>query len=453
VPAADHPQIIRRSSADHPRGRSTIVLTSDGRIRGHDYRGNGMRWAARLYRWLGRTTSEHPFATDVVFAAVVGALTVAGVLSAEPAGSQRDADALAVVLVVAQAAALVFRRRAPFASLVGVMLPVTVFWVLDYATNFDAMSLISVYSATAHSQRSRRVVWRVVGSIIAVLTAVGLAGVLSPEEDLPPIAVLGIAAIHVSGAAVGEVVHERRRRLAELEERAVRAEAERELLARQAVLRERTSIARDLHDVVAHGMSVMVVQAGAAQRLVRTQPERAEAALEQIQRTGREALTEMRRMLGVLRNEHDAAELDPQPTLDDLGAMVQRCIDAGIPTELTVVGEPPARSAAAELTAYRIVQEALTNVIKHAGRPVRAAVRLTYTDDQVRLEILDDGIGATDGALAATTGHGLVGMRERVELYHGTLRAGARPGGGFRVSAVIPLDPAPSAAPTTRVAS
>jgi signal transduction histidine kinase len=402
-----------------------------------------MRWSswlvAPVMRWVGR----HQLVADALFAALIGGLSIAGLLSATPDGTQRDADAIGVAFLTAQAVALVFRRRAPLVSLAALSVPVIAFWVRDYATNFDVISLIGVYSATANSTRARRRVSWVVGGVIGLLTVVALLGVLSPEEDLPPVAVLGIAAIHVTAAVVGEMVHDRRLRVVELEERAIRAEAERELLAREAVLRERAEIARDLHDVVAHGMSVMVVQAGAAQRLLATQPERAAEALEHVQVTGREALSEMRRMLGVLRSEDRDAELTPQPTLADLGAMVQRCNDAGVPVELTIEGTPSATTPGAEVAVYRVAQEALTNVIRHAGRPARATVRVTFLGDRVRLEVDDDGRGASPDELRSTTGHGLVGMRERVELYGGTLHAHARPGGGFRVAATIPLVPEP----------
>lgn len=401
-----------------------------------------VRRVTRIAHLSGRVTrwgAEHPRWVDAGFAVIIGAFTVTGLLTADPERSQRSADVWGVLLIVLQVAAFSFRRRAPLMAFAALAVPVMTFWIADYATNFDAISLLGAYAATAHSHRSRRVVWTVVGVIVAVLTSIAIAGVLSPHEDLPLVAVFGIAAVHITAAVVGEVMHDRRLRLIELEDRALRAEAERELLARDAVLQERASIARDLHDVVAHGMSVMVVQAGAAQRLLTSDPERASTALEHVQSTGREALVEMRRMLGVLRGDDGVAELVPQPNLDHLAAMVQRCNDAGVPTELTIDGEPPARAAGAEMAAYRIVQEALTNVVKHAGRPVRATVRVRYTPEHVRLEVDDDGRGATDSDVAASTGHGLIGMRERVELYRGTIHAGPRPGGGFRVDATIPL--------------
>lgn len=390
----------------------------------------------RLTRW----SAAHPFPTDVLFAVLVGTMSVLGYFSAEVAASERDADLGGLLLIVAMTAGLAVRRRKPFICLAVVLGATVVFWISDYATNFDVFSLLAVYSATVHGGTDRRRVWTVVGSTVAALTAIGIAGVLSPSEDLPAAAIFGIAAIHLTAAVAGEVVYERRQRLAALEQRAVRAEAERELLAQQAVLDERTRIARDLHDIVSHGMSVMVVQAGAAQRVVDAHPDQARQALEHIQITGRLALGDMRRMLGVLRDDDGSVELSPQPTIDDVHDIVDHCVEAGIPTELIIDGERHDAAAGAEMTSYRIVQEALTNVIKHAGRPARAVVRITNLSDAIRVEITDDGCGASTREIDQATGHGLIGMRERVELYGGRFGAGPRPGGGFRVDATIPFD-------------
>ncbi len=386
-------------------------------------------------RWLG----AHPVAFDVAFAALVGALTLLGYVTATPAGSELGQDVLGGALIVVQAVSFAFRRVRPLMSFAVTIAASMTFWVADYPTNFEAFSLLAVYSAVVHGGSDRRRVWRVVGSGVVVITAVVVAGVISPTEDLSLAALVGITTIHVTAAVIGEVVHDRRRRLAELELRAERAEAERELLARQAVLDERTRIARDLHDAVAHGVSVMVVQAGAAERLVGNDDDRARQALRNVQAAGREALSEMRRMLGVLRDDGTEAVLAPQPTLDDLAGIVQHCIDAGVPTELIVEGERSRVTPGADTTGFRVVQEALTNVIKHAGRPVRSAVHVTYLPEAISVEVVDDGAGATTAQLAATTGHGLIGMRERVELYGGRLRVGPRPGGGFRVAATIPV--------------
>lgn len=387
-----------------------------------------MRWAA-----------DHPLMLDVGFALLVGGLTLAGHLSAEVTDSERAPNLWSVALIAGMTIAFADRRRRPLASMAAVVALTLVFWVADFSTQFEVFSLLTIYAAAAHGGDDRRRVWRVVGLGVAAMSLVALVGVLAPSEDLPAVAVIGIAAIHLTAAVAGDAVFERRRRVQDLERRALRAESERELLTQQAVLAERARIARDLHDVVAHGLSVMVVQAGAAQRMLASDPDRSRQALESVQSSGRQALGEMRRMLGVLRNDREVPDLAPQPTLDDLGRIVQECADAGVPTELTIDGEPSCRSAGAEMVAYRIVQEALTNVIRHAGRPVQASVRVTYAGEQVRLEIDDTGRGATLADVEASTGHGLMGMRERVELYRGTFRAGPRPGGGFRVAATVPL--------------
>ena len=386
-------------------------------------------WAAR-----------HPAVTDVLVALLVGAASLAGYLTASATGSERSQDAIGAVLIVGQTVAFAFRRSNPLTSFAVVSTLTMAFWVSDYPTNVDVFSLLTVYAATAHGGPNRTKVWRVVGTGVGGFTAVALLGVLSPSEDLPAAAVIGISIVHVTAAVTGEIIYDRRRRLFEFEQRAIRAENERLLMARQAVLDERATIARDLHDVVAHGMSVMIVQAGAAERMLTRDPDAATEALRHIQAAGREALSEMRRMLAVLRDEHSSSvELSPQPTMSDLEQVVRRCSDAGVPTELVTEGEMPAGAVGESMAAYRVAQEALTNVIKHAGSSARAIVKVQYRPDRIVVEVLDTGAGASDAMLRASTGHGFVGMRERVDLYGGTLRFGPRPGGGFRVVATIPL--------------
>jgi signal transduction histidine kinase len=218
------------------------------------------------------------------------------------------------------------------------------------------------------------------------------------------------------------------------------AEEAHEAEAARAVAEERRRIAREMHDVVAHSMSVMVVQAGGARRILRQDPARADAAGEQIERTGREALAEMRRMLGFLRaGEDDPTE--PQPGLERLDALVARTRDAGLPVTVRVVGEPRRLSSGLDLTAYRIVQEGLTNALKHAGgAPTEVDVR--WGAQRLELEIRDDGRGRppTRPPNGDGGGHGLVGMQERVRLYGGELRAGRSENGGFAVLARLPLN-------------
>jgi signal transduction histidine kinase len=402
---------------------------------------DSIRRAAERALAFGRV---HRTGVDVAFGMFIGAISVVGYLTAEGTASERDQDAAGLLIVLALTALLTQRRRHALWVMAATVPLEIAFWVADYPTNFDVFPILTLYAATAHSSEPRRRVWAWTATAIAVYTAVALVGVLSPEEELPAVAFLGVLVLFGTSAVVGELVHQRRERLRELEVRALRAEGERELLARQAVLDERARIARDLHDVVAHAMSVMVVQAGAAERLVEQSPERARQALVNIQDAGREALADMRRMLGVLREDGGPVELSPQPSMDDVRQVVQRCNESGVPTDLQIDGAPPPRAAGPEMTGYRIVQEALTNVIKHAGRPARAVVRITYRDGQMRVEVIDDGAGASSTSLERATGHGLIGMRERVELYHGTLHVGPRPGGGFRVAATIPLEVSPT---------
>ena len=231
----------------------------------------------------------------------------------------------------------------------------------------------------------------------------------------------------------------RRRRLAtvELRDRAARLEREREERARAAVAEERGRIARELHDVIAHSMSVIVVQAGAAEQILEHDPARAREALRSIRRAGTDALEEMRRLLGILRHEDEELTLAPQPSIARLNELLGQARAGGLPVELVVDGQPRQLAPGVELAAYRIVQEALTNSRKHAGT-AHAKVIVRYAPDALELDVVDDGRAARKGE---GTGHGLVGMRERAALYGGVLEAGARPEGGFAVHARLPLDP------------
>jgi signal transduction histidine kinase len=238
--------------------------------------------------------------------------------------------------------------------------------------------------------------------------------------------------------AVGRAMAARGRLTAELHEAALRADEEREAGAARAVADERRRIAREMHDVVAHSVSMMVIQAGGARRILDRDPARAAAAATLIERAGREALVEMRHLLGLLHAGDESAEYAPQPTLANLDGLVERARTAGLPVRLAVEGERPELTAGLDLAAYRVVQEALTNVIKHGGC-APTDVRVHYRADAVEVVVSNEE-RAGAGPRLDGSGQGLVGMRERVRMYGGELHAGPRPGGGFELAVRLPLE-------------
>ncbi|MGH8793667.1 MAG: sensor histidine kinase [Stackebrandtia sp.] len=313
---------------------------------------------------------------------------------------------------------------------------------LDYAAwNAAAFtSMILGYTLASH-QRLRLAI---AGNVIlwGVVTAMSL---FASEEEMGMTLTATLITNYlfaITAFGIGRAVYTRRRRLEELRERARLAEENQAAHAAQAVAEERRRIARELHDVVAHHISVMGVLATGARRTLHRDPTAADEALKTIETTGRTTLREMKRLLNVLRtsDEFGDEELAPQPSLDGVHSLVSQLRDTGLNVNLVVDGEPYSLDPGVALTVYRIVQESLTNTLKHAG-PARAGVRIQYGEESLDVEVADTGVGqrivTSD---PGRVGHGLVGMRERVALYGGTLRTGPRPGGGFRVHAVIPID-------------
>ena len=237
----------------------------------------------------------------------------------------------------------------------------------------------------------------------------------------------------------GRALRDRRKRTDELERLTEQLREERDNRARVAVLDERARIAREMHDVVAHSVSLMVVQTGAARHLLDEDREQSRSALYAVEDAGRQALQELRRALGILRGGMEPVALTPQPGLGELDALLERTRTSGLPVELTQTGEPQPLAPGVDLTVFRIVQEALTNTLKHAG-PATAQVTLDWQPRALTVEISDDGRGP-DGRPASPDSHGLVGMRERVAVYGGTVETGARDATGFTVRARIPLEP------------
>jgi signal transduction histidine kinase len=371
------------------------------------------------------------------------ALAAAGVGTAffvsEPmaTGLPRGTLALGYGLMLLHTLPLAARRRFPLPVLVTSVASGLAFAALGLLPPMalGPAILVAVYSVAAYGDR-----WvSLAGLAVAEL---GLAAVQLPRArfDAPP-ARVGYALIFAAAWLLGYFAHNYRAYAARLEERTAELEQAREELARRAVTEERLRLARELHDVVAHSMSVIAVQSGVGAHVADSQPEEIGKVLAAIETTSRSALTELRRLLGVLRQDSEPpGSLTPVPGLADLDSLLAEVGKAGLAVKLRVEGTPSPLPAGVDLSAYRIVQEALTNVVKHAG-PSRAQVTICYRDRDLTVEVTDDGRGA--GAVAGDgqvgTGHGLIGMRERVAAFGGDLEVGPRRDGGFRVAARLPL--------------
>ncbi len=403
--------------------------------------GYGRVAMSRLHpiRWL----RGHPEAGDWLLAILVTTTAIAshafGSAELEPAASP---SVWRTALVVAATLPIAWRRRSPIAILFVVL---TAQLACEVTETFGAGWIgvvVAMYTMAAHCTgrgRNRAVI--VVGAIMALIV---LGALIDTPEEVTD--VLGMGVVLIAAFTIGDNMRRRRDRIEHLAERAERAEREQELLARQRVTEERTRIARELHDVVAHSVSVMVIQAGAARRQLATNPETAKGALEVIELTGREAMDEMRRILGVLRDDavdDGGPELVPQPSLASIAELVAG--DPTLPSHYVVDGDLPASiPPSIELSAYRIVQEALTNVRKHAGTVRQVEVAIGHADGALRIEISDDGWGASSAPTdddGSHIGHGITGMQERVALCGGTLAVGPRSGGGWRVRASLPTGP------------
>jgi len=283
------------------------------------------------------------------------------------------------------------------------------------------------------------------GILAALIATAGITIYFATDRGDPGLTqAVSTWATYAVGWGLGIYARSRREYTNIVEERASLLEREREVRAREAVADERARIARELHDIVGHALNLIVIQSGGAQRVFQSKPELARDSLASIESTGRQALTDMERMLGILRGTEEADEaLSPQPGLSQIESLAARVSEAGLPVEVTIEGTPVALPSSVDLSAYRIIQEALTNALKHAG-PAHASVKIRYGPDSLELEITDDGRGASgEGAGSRQGGRGLIGMRERVGLFGGELSVGPRPGGGFRVHVRLPLGGGP----------
>ncbi|GHB59802.1 two-component sensor histidine kinase [Streptomyces viridiviolaceus] len=384
--------------------------------------------------------AAHPLALDAALAAAVLACMVAGSF-VEPHGRAgvtwgvRTPDPLSLLLMALGAAALVFRRRAPITVLaltsgVSVVECVTG----DPRAPVVMSAVVALYTVAATTDRPTT--WRVGLLTMTVLTgAAMLAGPLPwyAQENLAVFAWTGI------GATAGDAVRSRRAFVHAIRERAERAERTREEEARRRVAEERLRIARDLHDVVAHHIALVNVQAGVAAHVMDKRPDQAKEALAHVREASRSALDELRATVGLLRQSDDpAAPTEPAPGLDRLDELVGTFRNAGLHVEVARADQGTTLPAAVDLAAYRVIQEALTNVQKHAGPEAKAEVSVVRVGPNIEITVLDDGTGEHDTP-AAGGGHGLLGMRERVTAVRGTLTTGPRYGGGFRVHAILPV--------------
>jgi signal transduction histidine kinase len=515
-----------------------------------------MRGLRHPYRW-GR---DHPLVVDLAFALVIASFGIlTDLLASEPRDAYvRDPDVLSVVLTVAGTLPLALRRRYTIPTYVVIMASAAAYYTRDYAGGGPMVGLlIGLYGVAAHCGR-RVAAWTLALTLVLQIGATSI----DPSEEDTVFSIIALAALLTAAWVIGDNIRVRRAYVTAVEDRAAQLEREQDAQARRAVLEERSRIARELHDIVAHSMSVMVVQAGAARRTIDRDPGRAVEAISQIETTGRDALAEMRRVVTVLRSDGDrdrpspptpmpaspglpglpgssgaialtgspassgstgttgspassgssgttgspassgssgttgatassgssgssgltgtsgptgptgatgegaepahggegghdgragreagpegSGPLDrdallPQPRLDELPSLVEQCREAGLPVEVQIAGDQRPLPSGVELAVFRIVQEALTNTMRHAG-PARAQVELRFGAEAVTVSVVDDGRGAAAASTPdASPGHGLTGMNERVALYGGHVAAGPRPGGGFAVRAEIPL--------------
>jgi signal transduction histidine kinase len=356
--------------------------------------------------------------------ALAGAITALALVEIglidESVGARLETAALAVTLGAAAArrvrAPLLFLGLIVVASVVAAAQP-----SLPEVATLGLFVLLAVYSAAAHTSGRHA---QLAGGLTVALYITDMA---ADSEGIYVEGIVFYALLFGLPWVAGRAV--RRRRLSE------RTVEEEKAKTAAAIAEERARIARELHDVVAHAISVIVLQARGGRRVLQAEPADAGEAFSVIERTGQQALEEMRRLLGMLRASDEQLALTPQPSLKQLDRLVEQVQAAGLPVQVAVEGEPRELPPGVDLSAYRIVQEALTNALKHAG-PARARVLLRYRTDELELEIADDGPGTGDGSGA---GQGLIGMRERVSVYGGELEAGRRPGGGYALRARLPL--------------
>jgi len=381
----------------------------------------------------------HPPWVDVVLALAVLAGQVAGTeILVRAAGTGRPLDAIGYALLVASAVPLVYRDRFPTTVLLMVVGPAVLYMWLGYPGGFTTLAI--VFAMWAAVAAGRRLAALVVG-IGLVAFVLGASFIIPTGHVQDADAPVWIAGWVVASFVMGEVSRGRRRYLEQVEQRALDAERTREEEARRRAGEERMRIARDLHDVLAHHISTINVQAGVAAHLLDRQPEQVRPALVAITQASREALRELRATLGILRGVDEDDPRAPTPGLSRVPELLETARASGLEVSLEVTGEPRAIAPATDLAAYRIIQESLTNVGRHA-RATKVVVALEHGPTDLVITVDDDGAGPPDAAIASAStaaGNGLTGMRERAASTGGDLEAGPGPRGGFRVRARLPI--------------
>jgi signal transduction histidine kinase len=379
----------------------------------------------RFMAWLRR----HPLASDAMVAGVVLALSLPPITG--PTGHDH---ALSLVLILVMMSLLVWRRRAPFIILTAIT-GVALVQLTTGTLNGGLALLVALYTLAAYAPG------RHILAGVALLEGAAVVTALSVGNGL--LAWTSLSGLMMATWFTGYYVRTRRSYLASLVRRAERLERERDAQAQLGASAERARIAREMHDIIAHNIAVMIALADGATYTVADDPGQAATLMGEVSATGRSALTEMHRLLGVLRQPAGPGHA-PQPTLTDIDNLLAAIRAAGLPTRLTVTGQPPALPPSIQLAAYRIIQEALTNTLKHSAA-ASARVQLTYLPDGVELEVTDDGqpkatpTGAPDAEPPA--GHGITGMRERAAVFGGQVSAGPGPAGGWRVHTMLYLHP------------
>jgi signal transduction histidine kinase len=383
---------------------------------------------------------QNPWLVDIAVSIALLAVMLASIATRAALPGQNPNNAVTYLTAVTMAVPYTFHRRFPLVAVAVVLISILIYSAGDFAAFPGVNAFVLLFGVALHSERR---LYSLI-SFAATMVVMTAAILIQPDGIVDQATWISTELATVVAWLGGDNLRQRRARWAALRERNEFLEREREERAHKAVIEERLRIARELHDVVAHAMSVIAVQSGVGNHVIGTQPAEAQKALAAIETTSRSVLIEMRRLLEVLRQDDESdPDLVPAPGLHDVPALIRQVADGGVTTGLRIRGAPHEVPAGVDLSAYRIVQEALTNAIKHGGP--RANVTLSYTDQDVSIEVTNEGSPGNDrGQYLVTPGHGLIGMRERVAVSDGEFSAQPRPGGGFRVAARLPFRGPPS---------